>query len=148
MPVDHVKRRDDAIIIAVNLNSTLSNETVIEKKTGPDTTTTLPPESESQAILTKLRNFFNSASKNETKTVAAVDATSLSMFELLNASYDATLDRLVEVNLQRTPADVLVEIPRNSCSVFEFHRAAELINIGKTAYTNAMVKSGLKDLTL
>lgn len=69
------------------------------------------------------------------------------MFELLNASYDATLDRLTEVSLERHPADILVDIPRNVCSVFEFYRAAELINIGKTAYTNAMVRNGLKELT-
>ena len=73
---------------------------------------------------------------------------SLSMFELLNASYDATLDRLVEVILEKSPVDVLVEIPRNTCSVFEFYRSAELINVGKTAYTYAMVKSGLKELSI
>jgi NTE family protein len=145
LPVNLVKQRDDAIIVAVNLNGSFSNEAPVEKKTQPDGAA--QSESESQAILTKLRSFFNSASKPEARAPESVVISSLSMFELLNASYDATLDRLVEVTLEKFPADVLVEIPRNTCSVFEFYRSAELINVGKTAYTNAMVKSGLKELT-
>lgn len=102
-------------------------------------------ENESPAILNKLRGFFNSSSKNDIKTPEAVLIPTFSMFELLNASYDATLDRLVEVMLENSPADVLVEVLCKVCPVFEFYRSAELINIGKTAYTNAMVKSGLKE---
>jgi NTE family protein len=147
LPVNTIKRRDDAIVIAVNLNGAFSNEATAEKK--PETDGMARAESESQAILTKLRGFFNSATTAEVKpAVPHAVTSSLSVFELLNASYDATLDRLVEVTLEKTPVDVLVEIPRNVCSTFEFYRAAELINIGKTSYTNAMVKSGLKDLTL
>jgi len=147
LPVDVITRRDDAIILAVNLNGAFVNESLSDKKIQPDSADA-QPESESQAIITKLRSFFNSASKPEAKTPESVVIPSLSMFELLNASYDATLDRLVEVTLEKYPVDVLVEIPRNTCSVFEFYRSAELINVGKTAYTNAMVKSGLKELTL
>ena len=142
LPVNLIKKRDDAFIVAVNLNGAFSNESVSQKEHelhGANEVAT-----ESQAILTKLRNYFNSTS-SETKTPSAPAIPTFSMFELLNASYDATLDRLVEVTLEKSPADVLVEIPRNTCSVFEFYRAAELINIGKKAYTNAMVKSSLKE---
>jgi NTE family protein len=31
------------------------------------------------------------------------------------------------------PPDVLVEIPRNLCGIHEFHRAAELIEVGYRA---------------
>ncbi len=146
LPVNLVKRRDDAIIVAVNLNGSFSNEVPAENKT--ETDGMAKAESESQAILTKLRGFFNSSSKSEAKAPEAVVIPTFSMFELLNASYDATLDRLVEVTLENSPADVLVEIPRNVCSVFEFYRAAELINIGKVSFTSAMVKSGLKELSI
>ena len=144
LPVNLVKRRDDAIIVAVNLNGSFSNEEVSGKE--PEIHDAHQTESESQTVITKLRRFFNSAS--ETQKPLTGEAPSLSMFELLNASYDATLDRLVEVTLATSPADILVEIPRNTCSVFEFYRAAELIDIGKASYTKAMVKSGLKNLEM
>ena len=142
LPVNVIKRRDDAIIVAVNLNGAFSNESVSEKE--PELHDANEVATESQAMLTKLRRFFNSAT-TEAKTPSPPAIPTFSMFELLNASYDATLDRLVEINLATSPADVLVEIPRNTCSVFEFYRSAELINIGKSAYTNAMIKSGLKE---
>lgn len=146
LPVNLVKRREDSIIVAVNLNGSFSNEILVEKK--PDSAGLSQTENESQAILNKLRSFFNSASRTEAKAPEAIVVPNLSMFELLNASYDATLDRLVEITLESSPADILVEIPRNACSVFEFYRSAELINLGKTAYTNAMVRSGLKELSI
>jgi NTE family protein len=147
LPVNLVKRRDDAIIVAVNLNGAFMNEETTggnePKKDGP-----LQAESESQTVITKLRRFFNSATTSEPIKPAINSMQSLSMFEMLNASYDATLDRLVEVTLQASPADVLIEIPRNLCSVFEFYRAAELIDTGKACYTKGMVRSGLKNLEM
>jgi NTE family protein len=59
------------------------------------------------------------------------------MFELLNASYDATLDRLVELTLELRRPDVLIEIPRDVCRIFDFHRAAEVFAAGKAAYRAA-----------
>jgi NTE family protein len=64
------------------------------------------------------------------------------MFEILDASYDATLDRLVEVMLQFYPVDILVQIPRNAASVFEFYRAAELIELGRSQY-DSVIKNTL-----
>ena len=139
LPVNLVKRRDDAIIVAVNLNGSFSNEEVSGKE--PEIHDGHQTDNESEAVITKLSRFFNSATAPEPKKPLITGAPSLSMFELLNASYDATLDRLVEVTLASSPADILVEIPRNVCSVFEFYRAAELIDIGKASYTRAMVKN-------
>ena len=146
LPVNLIKRRDDAIIVAVNLNGSFSNEEVSGKE--PLIHDAHQTENESETVISKLRRFFNSASSTEPQKPVITGAPTLSMFELLNASYDATLDRLVEVTLANSPADILVEIPRNVCSVFEFYRAAELIDIGKASYTKAMVKSGLKSLEM
>lgn len=142
LPVDVIKRRDDAIVVAVNLNGAFSNEAVNEK--APEAN---PAENESRDILIKLRRFFNSGTGTETRPapVSPVQP-ALSVFELLNASYDATLDRLTEVNLERAPVDVLIEIPRNVCTVFEFYRSAELIEIGKAAYTQAMAQKQVKGI--
>jgi NTE family protein len=135
LPVDMVKRRDDAIIVAVSLNGAFENEVAVAVDV-PET----PLEPGDPDMLTRLKNYFNIGNKNTTKEGVAPVIPTFSMFELFSTSYDASLDRMVEQTLKMYPADVVIEIPRNVCSVFEFYRAAELIDIGKKAYEKAMNK--------
>jgi NTE family protein len=136
LPVNLVKRRDDAIIVAVNLNG----PTPVTPPAAIVAETQVPAqmETESWEMVSKLRRYLSMAPKEETKTDQEPPPPSFSMFEILDASYDATIDRLVDVMLQFYPADVVVQIPRSAASVFEFYRAAELIEIGKAQYNEAM----------
>lgn len=138
LPVSLVKRRNDAIIVAVNLNGPPK----AAAPAGPVSEAKVPVEMESDAwdMVTKLRRYISMVPKEKTKEHAQP---SFSMFEILDASYDATLDRLVEVMLEAYPADVVVQIPRNAASVFEFYRAAELIDIGKAQYDNVLADKNL-----
>jgi NTE family protein len=128
LPTDAIEKRDDTIIVAVNLNGAFENEVAPAAL----------PEAETADIMTRLRNYFSPAQKSATPIETSAAPPSFSMFELLDASYDATLDRLVEVTILNHPPDILIEIPRNVCSVFEFYRAAELIETGKKAYQKKM----------
>lgn len=65
----------------------------------------------------------------------------ISFFNLLSTSYDFTQDRLTELMIQLYPPDVLIEIPRNTCAVYEFYRAAELIQIGANAYKHKLLST-------
>lgn len=65
---------------------------------------------------------------------------SYSLRELLLKSYKMTQDRLSALTLETHPPDVYIEIPRNTGTTFEFHRAKELIEIGREAYGIAMEK--------
>ena len=138
LPVSLVKRRDDAIIVAVNLNGPPK----ILAATSPTSENQVPAQMESDAwdMVTKLRRYLSMAPKEETKEPTQP---SFSMFEILDASYDATLDRLVEVMLHAYPADVVVQIPRNAASVFEFYRASELIELGRAQYDNAITNKNI-----
>ena len=148
LPVDLAKPREDAIIVAVNLNGPMRANNVAEtiKKTTPEGEMPLTEEIESDAweMVSKLRRYLSMAPKDEAKDSLPAAASkeppppSFSMFEILDASYDATLDRLAEVMLKMYPADVLIEIPRNAAGVFEFYRAKELIDLGKEQYDKAM----------
>ncbi|MBS1512536.1 MAG: patatin-like phospholipase family protein [Bacteroidetes bacterium] len=66
---------------------------------------------------------------------------SLSIINLLSNSYDLTQDRLTALMIELYPPDLLIEIPRNTCTVFEFHRAAELIEVGIAAYKKNSLKA-------
>ncbi len=139
LPVSLVKRRDDAIIVAVDINgpSQAKPATVV-----PETKVPSEIESETWEMVSKLRRYLSMSPEKQDKEPAPP---SFSMFEILDASYDATLDRLVEVMLQFYPPDILVQIPRNAASVFEFYRAAELIDIGKAQYNKAKEISNIKE---
>jgi NTE family protein len=137
LPVNLVKRRDDAIIVAVDLNGPPLAKTPTAALV-PDTNVPTEIESESWEIVSKLRRYLSMSPKEVVKGSKEPPPPSFTMFEILDASYDATLDRLVEVMLQFYPADVLVQIPRSAASVFEFYRAAELIDLGKSQYNRAV----------
>jgi NTE family protein len=131
VPVNLIQRKSDAIIVVVNLNGAFSNS--VERDMRPE------PELVKHDILSRMRNYFLSQEKGTTKT-KEVPRSDFSIFELLIASYHSTQDRLVEMTLTAYPPDVLIEIPRNVCSEFEFYRTAELIEFGKKAYAKAMGK--------
>jgi len=44
--------------------------------------------------------------------------------------------------IQLYPPDVLIEIPRSTCAVYEFYRAAELVQVGADAYKNRKLLPG------
>jgi NTE family protein len=136
LPVNLVKRRDDAIIVAVDLNGpplTKAPAAIV-----PETNVPAEIEKESWEIVSKLRRYLSMTPKEQAKVDKEPLPPSFTMFEILDASYDATLDRLVEVMLQFYPADIVVKIPRSAAAVFEFYRAAELIDLGKSQYDTAL----------
>ena len=141
LPVNLVKRRDDAIIVAVNLNG--PNNEISHDSIVPETSVSEEIEDESWEIVSKLRRYLSMTPKDEIKQDKEPPPPSFTMFEILDASYDATLDRLVDVMLQFYPADVVVQIPRSAAAVFEFYRAAELIDLGKKQYDLALKQNPL-----
>jgi NTE family protein len=136
LTVNLVRRRDDAIIVAVDLNGPVPRKVpalIAETKVPAEI------EKESWEIVSKLRRYLSMTPKDDAvKNPKEPPLPSFTMFEILDASYDVTLDRLVEVMLQFYPVDVLVKVPRNSASVYEFYRAAELIDLGRSLYDQAI----------
>jgi NTE family protein len=55
----------------------------------------------------------------------------LGSFEVMNRTIDIAQAALARHTLAAYPPDVLIEIPRTACRSLEFHRAAEVIDIGR-----------------
>lgn len=55
----------------------------------------------------------------------------LGSFEVMNRTIDIAQAALARHTLAAYPPDVLVEVPRTACRSLEFHRAAEVIEIGR-----------------
>ena len=128
LPLDLVNKKENELVVAVNLN-------------GHIPAIVYPPKKEITGNAGGTWTWLKSLQvPTKKKTNGSSPVLTFSLFELLSTSYDFTQDRLTEMMIHLYPPDVLIEIPRNSCSVFEFYRAAELIALGKHAYHAAMKK--------
>jgi NTE family protein len=66
----------------------------------------------------------------------------LGSFEVMNRTIDIAQAALARHTLAAYPPDVLIEVPRTACRSLEFHRAAEVIDIGREL--TAAVLDGLQ----
>ena len=67
----------------------------------------------------------------------------LGRFDVMNLAYETMEAALTSYKLAGYPPDVMVEIPKSSARTFEFHRAAELIELGRTQTDAALDLVGL-----
>ena len=62
----------------------------------------------------------------------------LSKFDMMNLSLDAMQSLLLRFRLAAYPPDVLVTVPKNSARTLDFHRADEMIALGRTLTADAL----------
>jgi NTE family protein len=80
---------------------------------------------------------------------AAVDARfgalppGLGKFDVMNLSIEAMQSVLTRYRLAGYPPDVLVTVPKDACRSLDFHRAAEMIELGRTLTIEALDRAGL-----
>ena len=59
-------------------------------------------------------------------------------FEVMNRTIDIAQAALARHTLAAHPPDLLIEVPRSACRGLEFHRAAEVIETGRTLAAHAL----------
>ncbi|MEP7044061.1 MAG: patatin-like phospholipase family protein [Dokdonella sp.] len=59
-------------------------------------------------------------------------------FELFARSLDIVQETITRLKLAAQPPDLLITIPRNACAFYEFHRAEELIALGRRRTCEAL----------
>jgi NTE family protein len=66
------------------------------------------------------------------------DVPKLGGFEVMNRTIDIAQAALARHTLAAYPPDLLIEVPRSACRGLEFHRAAEVIDTGRTLAAHAL----------
>ncbi|SMO75531.1 patatin-like phospholipase family protein [Gracilimonas mengyeensis] len=119
LPLDLVKKEDpDALVVAVNVNGiTLPVLTRDNAK---------PEDKGSESWLEKAFHLSGIGSSQKQAR--------LSLFELMDTSYNYTQDRLTQMIINLHQPDLVVEIPRNSAATFDFHRTSELVELGRKQF--------------
>ena len=54
-----------------------------------------------------------------------------SLLELINQSFEVMQNSLAQYKIAGYPPDILINVPKRVCRFFEFHRAQELIQLGR-----------------
>ncbi len=130
LPVNLVNKKEEAIIVAVNLNGKFNAG--FEKEAEPNSI------DEMKQWFEKLIPESIIEKRNQKKNKIDPGTESYSLIELMDSTFNFTQDRLTELMVAAYPPDYLIEIPRNTCGVFDFDHAAELLEIGKEMYAREM----------
>ena len=120
LPLDAVDRREDAVVLAVNLNGKPTG-----RKKGSE-----KRENEEKSLFKDIAKLLKIDNGGTKKTVEnPIHAKWLT--ELLLFSYHMTQDRVIELMIERHSPEIVVDIPRDAGTTFDFHRCAELVSIGR-----------------
>ena len=66
------------------------------------------------------------------------DEIRLGLFELVTSSFETMQNAIAAVKLAAYAPDVLINVPRDACAAHEFHRARELIALGRRLAADAI----------
>jgi NTE family protein len=105
---------------------------------GAESTALLADDNTVQALTYRQRiaEFLDAMlEKREKKAAAESDP---GILELFARSLDVVQETITRFKLAAQPPDLLIQIPRNACAFYEFHRAEELIEIGRLRTRDAL----------
>jgi NTE family protein len=128
IPINHVKRIPNDILIAVNVSADVPVDNPIIEK--------IETVAEQSSYQKKIKDFYNqlhiiSTSNSEEK---------LGYFNLINKTLSLMTYRITQMTLERYSPDILVNVSRESCGTFDFYKAQEMVEIGRHATIKSLEK--------
>ena len=137
LPINTITDDDTDIKIAVNLDANIENRYIID----------IPLEhrtreeqlySEFESYLKKAESYVpdsllsivDSNNSNELKEATVEEK---DIFFILGRTLDTAQSILAKYSMQNHKADIVIDIPRDSCEFYEFTKAYKMIEIGKMA---------------
>jgi len=121
IPIDIVERTAGDILVAVDVNANIPvNKPAITKKEEEVRQSTYRKRvSEFQ------RHLLGNGPKNSEPT--------LGFFDLLNKTISLMTHHTAQLLMEKHAPDILIEIAHDSCAMYDFYRAEEMVEIGRHA---------------
>jgi NTE family protein len=104
-----------------------------------DDATSSPADAHASTYRHRIAEFVESFREKRERSTHAHRAEP-GAFDLLARSLDTVQETITRLKLAAEPPDLLITIPRNACAFYEFHRAAELIELGRKRTREALAK--------
>lgn len=126
LPLDKIQRKEDHLVVAVNVSGPSSVADFIRKE-----------QAQKKKNGERNKNWFE-------RTFDLIDRDDskkkykLSLFDLMDTTFSFTQDRLTQMILRVFPPDILIEIPRTTADTFDFHKADTIIKKGAKAAKKAL----------
>jgi NTE family protein len=128
IPVNHVHRTEGDLLVVVDVNADIPVQ--FPAKTEKET-----KEQKSQ-YQKKIQEFYSHLQKinplhNDDK---------LSYFNVVNHSINLMIYQIAQLHLEKYTPDIKIEISRDSCGIYDFYKADELIEMGRYAARESLKK--------
>ncbi|MCS5490942.1 patatin-like phospholipase family protein [Algoriphagus limi] len=132
IPISLLKKEEENLMVVVDVN-------------GLDQDFVSPPKKDSEGnrfislpkwlaeYRDKMKQYFPDDKEEEKQT-------SFSAFDLVSRSFDLLQDRYCEMIIAQNNVDVLVKVARKQAGTLEFHRSAEMIEVGRIKAKEALDK--------
>lgn len=128
IPVNHVKRHKNDLLIAVNVNA---NVPIIHPE--------IP-----KAKLKQRQNFYREWMHNihnyMVKILPEHSKEDLGYFKLINKTISLMTYTISQMALEKAPPDLLINISKESAGTFDFYKTEELIEIGHLAAERSLMQ--------
>ena len=120
IPMNHVQRTEGDLLVAVNVNADVP----------PYKPATVDKEASKKHTLyqEKIRDFYNHLLKRHPQEDGDDNP---GYFSLLSRTIDLMTMQMADLALYKYHPDILVEISHESCSIFDFYKAEEMVESGR-----------------
>lgn len=136
-PLNQVARLDDDILVGVNISAQDSMELKMEHDKFD-----LPGVPQMLQRFTKLANHWEKVTDRIEQRVNEQEDEAIPMefnyFSLINRSIDVQIQRNGQLMTEFYRPDVLVEMPQNEYTTFDFDKAEEILNSGRERMRQAL----------
>lgn len=126
LPINHVQRNDNDILVAVNVNADVP---VLKPKL-----TKKEEESILSSYQKKIKEFYAQLSNINIKSKSE----SMGYFELIGNTIILMTSQISKLTLEKYSTDILINVSRNSSETYDFFKAEELVEIGRYATQKAI----------
>lgn len=128
IPVNRVFRNRNDILVAVDVSAHIP----FEKST---------PEGADSGYLDKLTSGKLSSFKSKISGMFPENKKENNgYFKLISESTSIMLAQITKLTLDLNPPDMLIQVSRGACGTFDFYKAEELIELGKKATVESLMK--------
>ncbi|PLX04584.1 MAG: hypothetical protein C0595_02730 [Marinilabiliales bacterium] len=126
LPINHVQRTGNDILVAVNVNADVP---VLKPK--------LTKKKEESILISyqnKIKEFYAQLSNINLKSKSE----SMGYFELIRNTIILMTSQITKLTLEKYNTDILINVSRNSSEAYDFFKAEELVEIGRYATQKAI----------
>jgi NTE family protein len=121
LPIEHVKRQPDDILVVVNVNAMIPADKPLVSE--------VRKAVKQSVYQQKIRNFY----RHLYKVKPSGHKERFGYFDVINKTIGLVTYRTTQLALEKYSPDLLINISRECCSAYDFYKAEEMVKLGKYA---------------